>query len=327
MTRLLLAAACLLTVACTQEHASPSTELGHADPHPRISRATLTTTRIPLRPRAQPATLLYDDGVLWVGGSSVLKMSFAEGGHVIERLPSGVSRVALARGGDLLWATGGGDGGAPDGTVVAYDADSREMVQRHVLEGRSPYGIDVGGKGLFVALFQGRLLRFTPHGISNVPLRPGLTQVLVAHGKVWVSNPQRGKVWRVVFHGSDDTNAAATDLRGYPKRTCPQGLESTRDAMWIADPCAKKVWLLDPRSGEVIDAIEGLGRPVDIDIHTGRAWIVSFSDSVVTVLDVTTHDVLAQAKAGARAVAVEAHGREAWVANHEDYSLTHLELR
>lgn len=293
-----------------------------ATPSLRASPPKFTTTQIPLK--SQPATLLYDRGTVWVGGSRVLRV---EDGRVIDRLRSSVTRGGIARAGDLLWATGGGDGAVPDGTVIAYDVDTGEILERHVFEDRSPYGIDAGGKGIFVALFQGDLLRITSHGISSIPLSYGLTQVLVAHGKVWVSSPQRGKVWRVVINGIDDTSSAATDLRGYPKRTCPQGLEASATAVWVADPCARKVWLLDPITGKVVDEIESLGRPIDIDIDSGRAWIVSFRDDLVTVVDLATLDVLAQAKAGEGATAIAVNGREAWVANHEDYSLTHFRLR
>jgi DNA-binding beta-propeller fold protein YncE len=250
-----------------------------------------------------------------------------EDDRIIDRLPSGVSRVKLVRDGPLLWATGGGDGAVPDGTLVAYDVASGELVERRVFPNRSPYGIDAGGKGLFVALFHGDLLRITEHGTSSVPLSGGLTQVLVAHGKVWVSAPQTGKVWRAAFNGRDDTSAAATDLRSYPKRTCPQGLEASRKALWVADPCAKKVWLLDPQGGEVVDQITDLGKPIDISIHSGLAWIVSFRDNLVTVLSEETLNIVAQSHAGEGAIAITAHGREAWVANHEDYSLTHLTLQ
>jgi len=320
---LLLAAAS--AAACTEpvapDAAGPRPTL---TPSAQASAPELTKTRIPLS--GQPATLRYDRGSLWVGGSLLVRL---EDDRIVQRLRSGVSRVGIVRVGSRMWATGGGDGGVPDGSVVIYDADSGKRVRRLEFPDQSPYGIDAGGKGIFVALFQGDLLRIDPAGnvMSSIPLSDGLTQVLVAHGNVWVSSPQSGKVWQVEVTSRDDTSAAATDFRREPKRTCPQGLESSKRAIWVADPCARKVRLLDPESGQMFDALENVGRrPVDIDIDSGFVWIVSFWDDLVTVLDVDTLEVVAQGYAGRRASAVAAHGREAWVANHEGYALTHFQL-
>lgn len=318
-------AVCLVSLApasCVQDRV-PS---ARATPSPAPSEERdavpdLRARRIPLD--SQPATLVYDRGTLWVGGSRVLRV---EDDRVVDRLPTNVSRVKLVRDGPLLWATGGGDGGLPDGTLVAYDAASGTLVERRVFPNRSPYGIDAAGRGVFVALFHGDLVRITDHGTTTVSLSHGLTQVLVAHGKVWVSAPQSGKVWRVAFDG-DRMSPAATDLRGYPGPTCPQGLANSRNAVWVADVCAKKVWLLDPRSGAVVDRITGIGRAVDLSIDSGLAWIVSFRSNLVTVLSEDTLDVVARSHAGKGAIAIAARHREAWVANHEDYSLTHLTLR
>jgi hypothetical protein len=107
----------------------------------------------------------------------------------------------------------------------------------------------------------------------------------------------------------------------------PAGTRSQSQSPLGADPCAKKVWLFDPQSGEVVDQIAGLGTPIDVSIHSGLIWIVSFRDNLVTVLSEKTLNIVAQGHAGEGAIAITAHGREAWVANHEDYSLTHLTLQ
>ncbi len=311
-------------VACTD----PPAPLTNPQPTPTVSgqaaASALVETRIAVP--GQPGSLVYDHGSVWIGGSLLVKL---EDDRIVQRLRTGVSRYSIVLSGDRLWATGGGDGGAPDGSVVAFDVKSGERVERLEFPDRSPYGIDAGAKDIFVALFQGDLLRITPHGnvISSIPLSDGLTEVLVAHGMVWVASPQSGKVWRVEVQSRLDTDPAATDFRSEPKRTCPQGLDSTKSAIWVADPCARKVRLLDPETGQMTDVLENVGRrPVDIDIAGRFAWIVSFTDNLVSVVDLDTFEVVAQARAGRRASRIVAHGREAWVANHEGYSLTHLEL-
>lgn len=311
-------------VACTDPPAPRTLPQPTLTPSAQVSSPALLETRIAVP--GQPGPLIYEDGSVWVGGSLLVRL---EGDRIVQRLRTRLSRYGIARSGDLLWATGGGDGGAPDGSVLAFDVKSGERVERLEFPDRSPNGIDAGRGHIFVALSQGDLLRINAdgHATSSVPLSDGLSEVLVAHGKVWVSASQSGKVWRVEFHGQDDTSAAASDFRAEPKRTCPQGLDHSNSAIWVADPCARKVRLLDPATGEMTDALENVGRrPIDVDIAGRFAWIVSFTDNLVSVVDLDTFDVVAQTRAGRRASRIVAHGREAWVANHEGYSLTHLEL-
>lgn len=310
-------AACTATAPDARPRARPS-----ASAEAVVAQLTTTKT-IPVQ---GPTTLLYDRGSVWVGGPRSLAR--LKGDRVAQRIRTSVTRVGLARVGDQLWATGGGDGAVPDGTVVSYDIHSGQLTNRLVFENRSPYGIDAGEKHIFMAPFQGDLFRISQEGeeTSRVPLKDGLTQVLAAHGKVWVSSPQRGFVWQVEFNSIDDTSAGATELRLEAKRSCPQGLASTPRRIWVADPCARVVWLLDPRYGEVVDRVEGLGKPIDIAMSKGKAWVVSFRDDRVTVLDLKTSEVLAEGQAGEGAIAIAAHGRDAWVANHEGNSVTHLRL-
>ena len=300
---------------------------GAAEPSPTPSAqpsvTQLVTQRIEMP--GQPGKLLYKNGSLWIGGG--VFVARLEEDRIVQRFPTRLSRYGIDVHRDRLWATGGGDGGAPDGSVVSFDVRTGERVERIQLPQRSPYGVDARSDAIYVALFQGTLLRLDRDGntIGSAPLSYGLTEVLVAHGRVWVSSPQRGKVWWVEFNTRDDTSAAATDFRSEPKQSCPQGLESTTAAIWVADPCARKVRLLDPETGEQLDVLEDVGRrPIDIDIADGFAWIVSFNDDLVSVVDLETLEVVAQGRGGRRSVAIAAHGREAWVANHEGYSLTHL---
>ncbi|MGH2736212.1 MAG: hypothetical protein ACRDKZ_11570 [Actinomycetota bacterium] len=306
----------LLSAACSTE---PSQDLpGRPSAGPRPG--TLQIERIPLHD--QPLALAHDHGSLWVTTGRLLRL---RNGEIVERFSIGGSRVGLTRAAGRLWLTGGGDGGVPDGTILGIEPDGGEVVQRMTFPEASPYGIDAGPKGIFAALFQGELVRIHPGGDSTARIRLGygLTQVLVARRVVWVSQPQRGNVWRVVVH-RDDMNAAATELQ---RASCPQGLDSSRNAIWVADPCAGRVWLLDPRSGAITDAIRDVGKkPVDVDVTGNLVWIVSLRDEVVSVIDLDSRAVLEQGKAGAGALAIAARGHHAWVANTEDYSLTHLHL-
>lgn len=298
------------------------------EPDPRGSpRTGLHSERIPID--AQPLAIVYDDGNLWVtaGGGGLLRI---EDGAIVARYSTaGLSRVGITSAAGRIWMTGGGDGGEPDGTMVGIEPEGGGIVQEFGFPRQSPYGIDSGPKGIYVALFQGQLVRLHPGGdaTSSAPLGRGLTQVLVAQGKVWVSQPGRGNVWNVEFH-DDDTSAARTELRYEAERSCPQGLDSSERYVWVADPCARRVWLLDPADGRVGDAIDGVGRrPVDVAIGDGLAWVVSSRDAVVSVIDLETLVVLGRAEAGDGATAIAASGGHAWVANSEDGSLTHLVLR
>src|SRR5687768_17519350 len=82
----------LAAAGCTEDPSPP----GHVTASPASSPGPeavpeLGATRISLP--SQPATLLYDRGTLWVGGSRVLKL---EDDRILDRFPSGVSRVKLA---------------------------------------------------------------------------------------------------------------------------------------------------------------------------------------------------------------------------------------
>lgn len=296
---------------------------GAEGPHP-TSGDRLTVERIALRD--QPLTIAFDRGHLWAttGRDRLLRLV---DGDVVERFPTGVSRVGIVRAAGRLWLTGGGDGDVPDGSVLRIEPDNGEIVQRISFPHASPYGIEAAPNGIFAALFHGELVRMHPGGdaTARISLGYGLTQLLVAHNKVWVSSPQRGKVWSVAVKG--EGTAAATKLRRIDQSSCPQGLDSTRAAVWVADPCAGRVWLLDPGTGKVEDEIGNLGhKPLDIDISKKLAWVVSFRDDVVSVLDADSLELLGRGKAGPGASAVAAHGRDAWVTNSEDYSLTHMTL-
>lgn len=190
----------------------------------------------------------------------------------------------------------------------------------------NPYGLDAGRQGLFVSLFEGDLVQVHPGGdtLSRIPLGYGLTHVVAAQGAVWVSSPQEGEVWRVEAHG-DDSNAAATVLRRTGNRSCPQGSDSSPSAIWIADPCAGLVWLLDPRDGEVLGKVSDVGeRPVDVDVSRGWAWIMSMRDRVVTAVDAKKLTTVGRGKAGKGALTILSQGHQAWVTNTENHSLTYL---
>ena len=331
MRRIVSLMACLalsaLLLACDSDnHIQPSQSGAVArTPGPEW---TLGAKRVPLN--AFPLAITAVRNAIWVTAAPKGKLLHLVEGEVVDSFEVGMSRVGVSVGGDVAWVTGGGDGAVPDGSALMLDTGSGHVIDRLDFPGESPYGVNPSGERTFIALFQGDLIALHSRraGHSRIPLRYGLTHVLASHGAAWVSQPQGGNVWRVTINASDDTSASATELHEEVPRSCPQGLDRTREHIWVADACAGWAWLLDPADGKIVDTIEGIGRrPTDVAIAGDLAWIVSSRTNLVSVVDVRSREILAQEKAGEGASAIAATRDGAWVVNSEDYSITHFTLQ
>lgn len=273
----------------------------------------------------QPLALDISQGSVWVT-TGMRELVEIRGERIRDRYAGGGVGVAIS--GRTAWLTAGGDGAEPDGSLTGIDLDSGALVQRAVFPSQSPYGVDAGRGGIFVALDDGDLARLHPGGDEEdrVALASGLGDVLVAHGAVWVSQTQgdNPKVWRVTL---DDAGSNATPFLLTPqgKGSCPGGLAATPDAVWVADPCAAVLWKLDP-SGGVLGRIDNVGRkPVDVAAGPRFLFVSSFrGDELVTLIDRRTEKVVAQVEAGEGPGAIVADRNGAWVANSEGRSLTHI---
>lgn len=274
----------------------------------------------------QPLALAAGEGSIWVTVGMRDEVLEIRRDRIVARYPGGGVGLAVADG--IAWQTTGGDGAEPDGTLTAIDVDSGALVQEVEFPGQTPYGVDVGPQGVFTALSQGHLVWLAPgaEDYTLIPLANGLTEVLVAHGAVWVSQPggQNPRVWRVTV-SSDDSNAAPILLKPQGRRSCPQGLAATGDAVWVADPCARVLWKLD-RSGNKIGRINRVGnKPVDVAAGPRFLFVSSFrGDRLVTLIDRRTENVVANVQVGPGPSAIAAQGTGAWVANSEARSLTRI---
>lgn len=274
----------------------------------------------------QPMAVATGAGSVWVTTGMHRELLEMRDGDIINRFEGGGVGVAVSDG--VVWQTRGGDGAEPDGDVTGIDASTGEVVQHLEFPGESPYGITVRGRDVFIALAHGDLVRPDPekNAEMRIALATGLTDVMAAHGAVWVSQPggQNPKVWRVTVEG-DDRNAAPILLTPQGRGSCPQGLAATAEAVWVADPCAGALWQLDP-SGRIIDRIAGVGRkPVDVAAGRGFLFVSSFrGDELVTVIDRRAKEVVARVEAGPWPSSIAADGDEAWVANSEGTSLTRV---
>ena len=285
---------------------------------PRIETRTLNI-------HDQPLNLAAGNGSIWVTTGMRRQLLEIRGGHIINRYEGG--GVGLAVGDGLVWQTRGGDGAEPDGEVLALNSSSGEVVRRLEFPDESPYGIAVGGQGVFVALAQsGDLLRLDPaNGMqTRVALEEGLSNVVVAHGAAWVTQPGGAKLWRVAL-SRDESNIQ--EIRPAPEgvQSCPGGLAATDDAVWVADACAAVLWQLDA-SGKVMRRINGVGdKPADVAAGPRFLFVSSFrGDPLVTLIDRRTNQVVTQVKAGEGPNSMVADGEGAWVANSEGRSLTRI---
>lgn len=274
----------------------------------------------------QPSALTTARGSLWVSVAMRRQLLEIREGRIVNRLPGGGVGLAIADG--IAWQTMGGDGAVPDGTLLGIDVGSGNVVQRVQFPAESPYGVDVGPDGVFAALSQGDLVRLHPGGdeYERIPLGHGLRDVLVAHGAVWVSQPEESTIWRVTL--DDGADPQAIDLATSAKRSCPAGLAATRGGIWAADACGATVWQLD-RAGTPVQRIYNVGKkPADVAAGSRYLFVSSFrGDHVVTLVDYRSGEAVAQVKVGEGPSSVAASGREAWVANSEERSLTHIVVR
>lgn len=271
-----------------------------------------------------PYALTAKGDIVWVAAQrSLLKV---EKGVVAARHLHPASPVGITLAAGALWTTSTVDEELHLGQVLAFAPDSGASVQTIRLPGQSPHAIDADTKGIFVSLYQGSLLRIHPGGdaTSRVQLAQGITHLLVAHQAVWVSEPNSGNLWKVVL-GPESEQVRKISLTEWTTRSCPQGSDSTRQHILLADPCAGKVWLVDPHTGAIVDEVRGVGqRPLDVAVGGGLIYVLSSPDSKVTVVDVGTGRVLGKVTAGERAVSVAAGSSTAWVANSGEETLTQV---
>ena len=274
----------------------------------------------------QPTALATGEGSVWVTTGMRRELLEIRDGEIINRFAGGGRGMAVSDG--IVWQTRGGDGAEPDGEVTGIDATTGEVVQHLEFPRETPYGVAARGGELFIAFAQGDLVRPDPanNAEMRIALGTGLTDVLIAHGAVWVSQPggQNPRVWRVTV-SDDGSNAAPFLLTPQGKGSCPQGLAATADALWVADPCAAALWKLDP-SGNTVGRIDNVGKkPADVAAGPHFLFVSSFrGDEIVTIIDRSTEKVVDQVEVGEGPSSIVADGQGAWVANSEGTSLTHI---
>lgn len=317
----LLAAAAGAIVATGDR--TDGTDPAPAPAAPRSSR--IETSSVALDD--QPYALFAEGRTVWVSGGR---------GHVLEVRdrqvgsyphPTGPLGITVVDG--RVWTTAAPESRDRAAEVIVLDAGTGEVVRSIPLPGDSPYGIDHSRRGVFVALHDGELLRIDQRGEPTTRTRLGdrLTQVLATREAVWVSQPAAGVVWRVELERGQFVKRAVS-FGGPGSRSCPQGSDAGKQMIFVADPCAGNLWLLDPHTGEITGAVSRAGRrPVDVAVDDGLVYVVCMADDEVTVLEEATRDEVATARAGQGAISVVAVSGVAWVANMDDSTLTRIEVK
>lgn len=323
----LLAVAITVNVMSSGRNQEPTPRPASEDEDGSRSEALVRVETETVQIGDQPGQLAVEGDSVWVTTGLHRELLEIREGRITTRYEEG-GGVGLDVSNGTAWVTSGGDGAEPDGRLIGIDLDSGAVEQRVEFPTDTPYGVDAAAGGVFVALRDAILVQHNPGGDEEMrmALATGLADVLVAHGAVWVSQPggQNPRVWRVTLDG-DNRNALPLLLTPEGKGSCPQGLAATRDAMWVADPCAAVLWKLDP-GGRIIARIEDVGnKPVDVAAGPRFLFVSSFRhDRLVTLVDPGTDQPIAQVKVGAGPHSIVAQGEGAWVANSEGTSLTHI---
>ncbi len=145
-------------------------------------------------------------GGLWVVGELDAPSWYAaqldpSSGSVLRTVPLArvVRRVVVGR--DVVWVFGGGDGGEPDGGVVAIDAQTGDIIRSYgYAEGFSPYDLAVmDDDSVWVSDASGdrvlHLVTDVDGADAEVPVAGQPTDIVIARdGRIWVKQSLLGTV-------------------------------------------------------------------------------------------------------------------------------------
>jgi streptogramin lyase len=131
----------------------------------------------------------------------------------------------------------------------------------------------------------------------------------------------RNEVWvaqRDVSRGRQRGSLVRLDDRGgvtarVPLAFTPSALAADAEGVWVADPKGRRVWLVEPRSGRATPIPVG-GRPVDVALGVGSAWVVMGGQGKLARVDVQTRRVVATIEIGANPTALAVGEDGVWVA-------------
>jgi YVTN family beta-propeller protein len=168
--------------------------------------------------------------------------------------------------------------------------------------------------GNSVGLIDPRTGRF----IEDIELGVAPGDVAVAHGAVWVANPNDGTITRI----QPETRTIRQTIR---VRTGPAGIAAGADAIWVANSLDGTVSKVSPETNEVVDTITVGNGPTGVAAGEGFIWVVNRDDRTVSRIDPDEGRVGKTVPAGADPVDVAAGAGAVWVTSRSEGSVLKLD--
>ena len=239
----------------------------------------------------------------------------AVSGKITAATPVGDTPTAVAVGGGAAWVLNSGEG-----TLSRVDPKSHEVLKT-IAAGPAAADVAVGRGSLWVASAESRLSEIDPD--SGVVLRtialPGASNPLARGGSPsWVAS-DRTKVWatgdgtlsRIEPPRLPPIAAAGcceglglgygsvwvTDTSGVGRFDARTGarigrvrlpfhasdLAAGAGAVWVVDPSGNSVWVIDPRTDQVVRTIVVGSNPQGVAVGRGSIWVATAAGAVVRI--------------------------------------------
>lgn len=295
----------LLLAAC--QSGGGSRGIGDSPPH----RGEVRIRRVPLRQQVV-ASASRRNGV-WVLTANGDVLRTAHWGFVrVRRVGLGASSVVVAE--RAVWVAGGH---GSTGFVRAFDLATGNTVQGITFPADRPKGLGVGPGGIFTILSRRFLARIHPGGdeLTRLRIARGLSHVVVTGREVWVSQPNRGVVWRVeVRPGNMDVAGHVSVRRQDTDDACPSALSVRNTDLWVVDRCSGRIWLIDRESARISHYIKhDYGLPFEMSAAGTVVWVLSSPGTVLTAIDPHDYAVISTTRIGFRASVLAAIPSGAWI--------------
>ncbi len=178
----------------------------------------------------------------------------------------------LAVSDDALWAI------APDFSVVRADATTGAITE--TIREVPAAAVATGIAGVWVLGVDGSVVRLDERSgriVRRASVEPGsVGSIAVGRNAAWVTTPGDGKLWRI--------GAGRAESVGATQLAPGVGdLAVTPTAIWVANPIAGTLTVVDPETTRVIREIDVEGIPRSLAIDGDTVWATVIPDPVATV--------------------------------------------
>jgi YVTN family beta-propeller protein len=224
-----------------------------------------------------PTAVAVGGGAAWVlnSGEGTLSRVDPKSHKVLKTISAGPSAGDLAVGRGSLWVASGGSRLSeidPDSGVVLRTIELPQS-PNPLARSRSASWV-ASDRAMVWATGDGTLLRVAPARLPPRSAGVCCDGVGIGYGSVWVTDASGisrfdartaariGRV-RLPFNGSD--------------------LAAGAGAVWVVDPNGNSVWVIDPRTDQVVRTIGVGNNPQGVVVGSGSIWVATAAGAVVRI--------------------------------------------